>query len=540
MLRALASSAAIVALAATAAMAQERAPIFSSEERVNNVTVDVQVRDAQGVPIVGLPRSAFRLFEDDKEQLLTNFLAVEGGQVAGATDGDLVGQPAARQVLLFFDLYLMTPAEKRPILASLERTVSDGLPPGVVVGVISFDGRLRVHTPPTASRDKLVEALREVGRLDATGLERRITLGALVQRSPLRESWGEFSTRRMQTEEYWNEMRTMVGRVDSAFSAALEEFSGTDARKIAVLISPGFPPSDELPSYRTYDFWLDRPVEYRNVGLFGHAALVASELSVTLFTLDASGNQILSSDAATSRPGAFNDVANVGFWREADRKDTLIQAAKLTGGDSIFTRDGGAAFADIERITSSYYSLAFQPNHNGDGKEHAIRVELPGYPKASLVYRTKYVDRPFAVRDAERARAALLSGFEANPLGVVLVLDKPQGHVRLGARRMHVYRIPAELRIPYSKLVMLPRGDAAWGQVQITIVDVDETGNQSELAHQTVPIRIAADRLARARAQGYFAYRFTLVIEGGRQSVRVAVSDTLAHSTSTAIANLSL
>jgi VWFA-related protein len=532
--------AAVLAVAPGLVAAQQQPqPPFTSEMRVNNVTVDVQVRDANGVPVTGLARDSFRIFEDDGEQPITNFLAVDGGQVSAAPEGDLVGQPASRQVLIFFDLYLMTEADKTAVVKTIRNTLLGGLPPGMVVAVVSFDGSLRVHTPPTASRSKLDQALKEVDRITATGLQRQIVLTSFVQHPLPSESWASYGARRIQTEEYWSEMRRMVGRVEAAFTAAMQQFAGTPARKIVVLASPGFPRAEELPIYRDYDFWLDTPVEYRNAGLLGQAAFIASELEYTLFTLDVSGSQLQHNAASVAVPPA-EDAANVTFWRESDRKGTLIQAAHFTGGESFFTRDAGVAFADVERLTSSYYSLAYQPDHAGDGKQHSIRVEVAAHPEYALTYRAQYVDEPFEARDAERTRAALLTGENANPLGITLVLDKPTSRVRIGARGMHVYRIAAELRIPYANLVMVQRGDTAGGQVQIVVVVVDAGGNQSEVAHRLVPIQLPADTLTEARQHGYFAYRFPLELEGGKQSLRVAVNDKLGNTTSTAIANLDL
>ena len=53
---------------------------------------------------------------------------------------------------------------------------------------------------------------------------------------------------------------------------------------------------------------------------------------------------------------------------------------------------------------------------------------------------------------------------------------------------MRLYRMNAEVRIPYAHLTMLPRGDVAWGQVQVVVVATDERGNLSDLAHQRIPI----------------------------------------------------
>ena len=536
--------ASVLAAGVAAAQQQPAVPAFVSEVRVNNITVDVQVRDDKGVPVTGLKKDDFRILENDREQALTNFSVVEGGQIAGSLDPTLVGQPAARQIVMFFDLYLMLETDKNRALESVRGFVEAGLPPGVTVAVASFDGSLRVHTEPTARREKVIAALKEIQRISATGLQRQIKLASFEARPGTAETWSTYNYRKAQNQEYWQELRRMTSRVETAFTATVQRFSGAQARKVVVMVSPGFPRAENIPIYRDYDFFLDTPPDYRNVGLYGRAAYLASELEYTLYALDPTSSQYSDAESAVdvSRvgPPAVTDVADVRFWREADRKDNLTKAAKITGGDAIFTRDAGAAFADVERLTSSFYSLGYQPEHAGDGKEYAITVSVVGHPEYVLTHRKSYFDRPFDERDAEHSRAALLTGDTQNPLGIALVLDKPESRFKLGAGKMKAYRINAELRIPFAQLTMLPRGDVSWGQVQVVLVGVDKEGNQSELSHQTVPIQLATEKVAEAREKGYFAYRFTLQLEGGTTSVRLAVNDALAHSTSTVFADLNL
>ena len=534
---------------AASAQAPEQQPMFFSEVRVNNITVDVKVTDAAGVPVEGLRREDFRIFENGTPQEITNFHAVAGGTVRAAEEASVLGAPAPRRVVVFFDLYQMIEPDKKRVVDSMIGQVEVGLPPALEVAVVSFDGALRVHTPATASAAKVVEALKEVRRLPATGLQRQITLSAFNVRdmrdrggSPLDPRWrySDVEYRRAQNAEYWNELRRIIGRVENAFTATLQRFAGSRARKVALLVSPGYPLSENLPVYQAYDLWTDAPHEYRTSGILSRLAYQASELEFTLFTLDPSGTRIDTIDASQAERPALNDVASVSFWREADRKDNLIRAARLTGGEAVFSSDGAAMLADVERVTSSYYSLAYQPDHAGDGKQYEIRVAVVGRDDLRLVHRTHYVDRPFDERDAERARGALLAGETANPLGIELVLDKPQKSFRMRAERMRAYRIPAEVRIPYANLTLIERGPVAWGQVQVVVLAVDPEGNQSDLGFRRVPIQIDSGKLAEARARGYFAYTMTLEMEGGTRSLRVAVDDLLGRSTSAVVADLKL
>lgn len=535
-----------VAAATLAQQPTPTAPVFVSEVTVNNINVDVKVLDANDVPVPDLTKESFRILEDGKEQQITNFLAVVGGQVAASPDGTMVGEPVPRQVVVFFDLYQLIESDKKMVLDSLKDQVSVGLPPAQTMVIVSFDGTLRVHTPPTASREKLLAALKEVERLPGRGLQHQITLSVYQTSGPgmggSSRSYAGTEYRRVLNEEYWNQMRSIVGRVESAFSATLDRFAVTQgARKVVVLISPGFPRAQNVPVYLLQDLFRGTSdAQVRNVGLFDHAAQLAGELEYTLFTVDPSGMTMTQLDAASRAQSTFVDVSGAMFWRESDRKDNLIKVAQITGGEAMFTADGGAALADVERLTSSYYSLAFQPEHVGDGKEHQLKVEVIGQPEYKLTYRKSYVDRPAEQREAERTRAALLTGQTENPLGVELVLDKPTSKFRWGAEGMHVYRFNAELRIPYANLTMLPRGSVAWGQMRIVVMATDPKGNQSELSHQKVPIEIPADKLEEAKQKGYFAYRFALEVEGGTRTLRVAVDDVLAHTTSAVIADLKL
>jgi len=535
-----------VAVATLAQQPTPTPPVFVSEVTVNNINVDVKVLDANDVPVPDLTKESFRILEDGKEQQITNFLAVVGGQVAASPDGTMVGEPVPRQVVVFFDLFQLIESDKKVVLDSLRDQVSVGLPPAQTMVIVSFDGTLRVHTPPTASREKLLAALKEVERLPGRGLQHQITLSVYQTSGPgmggSSRSYSGTEYRRVLNEEYWNQMRSIVGRVESAFSATLDRFAVTQgARKVVVLISPGFPRAQNVPVYLLQDLFRGTSdAKVRNVGLFDHAAQLAGELEYTLFTVDPSGMTMTQLDAASRAQSTFVDVSGAMFWRESDRKDNLIKVAQITGGEAMFTADGGAALADVERLTSSYYSLAFQPEHVGDGKEHQLKVEVIGQPEYKLTYRKSYVDRPAEQREAERTRAALLTGQTENPLGVELVLDKPTSKFRWGAEGMHVYRFNAELRIPYANLTMLPRGSVAWGQMRIVVMATDPKGNQSELSHQKVPIEIPADKLEEAKQKGYFAYRFVLEIEGGTRTLRVAVDDVLAHTTSAVIADLKL
>jgi hypothetical protein len=78
------------------------------------------------------------------------------------------------------------------------------------------------------------------------------------------------------------------------------------------------------------------------------------------------------------------------------------------------------------------------------------------------------------------------------------------------------------------------------GRHSVLTYVTDDNGNLSDLAHRHVPVELPAEKLMEAQQRGYFAYRFTFELEGGKRSMRIGVDDVLAHTTSAIVADLNL
>lgn len=549
-------------------LAAEPQPRFEGQVRVNNVTVEVDVRDDTGAPVTHLDRRDFRLFEDGSEQDITNFLEVAGGRHASSP---LDPQPAPpevgplveRRLVVFFDLYLMTEQAKRSVLERLGPTLQAGLPEGLLVAIASFDGSLRIHTGLVADPATLARALAEVRALPATGRQRQVELASADLFAPIGQEdrlatalnrrarytsssrWlrtlarvryldGELGAR-ARSNAYWAEVQHGVRAVSGAFTATLQRFSASPVRKLALLVSPGRPAADPLMDDDVIGELFDQPQAAREAGLLSPVAAVASSLGYTLFTLDPSGTQVFGGDASQAYPSPDPAPFLGRSWIESDRKSNLIRAAELTGGAAVFMADAGVGMKDVLDRTETYYSLAFQPSHAGDDREHEIEVRVVGHPDYHLAYRRRYVDLSVEKREAERARSALLAGDGGNSLALDLVVDPPKRRARLGGP---IRTVDVDLRIPFAHLTMVLRGEVSWGQVLLAILAVDPKGNQSELSTRLIPVTLKTSLLEDARRNGYFSYTFQLVIDKGLTSIRVAVVDTLAHDISTVTADV--
>ncbi len=561
--------------------AQDASEQFVGEATVNVINVPVRVVDRKtGEPVTGLGPEAFRILESGTEQTISNFSEIDD-KIAVRTvseDGvetradDEVGITKPLEIIYFFDLFLMYKSDRDRAIEGLESLYADGVPEGESVSVVVFDDALETLVDRSDERREILEGIEELKYIKALGINQRITFTEALSDAPVTNDRDTgFYERRQRNTEYMIDLERKISRVGNALLATMARYARADGRRILVAFTPGFPKSDWSPTYYSVDF-LNAAVEYPQEDLWRKIGNEASDLGFTLYTVDTSGltspsqsdvtsgitdsvaamqrdaittgataidgqqtqfqspNGPSSSQAAGINPA--EDSQNLGQFLEYSRKYLLISTAEATGGNAIFTGDVAASMDQVLSSLDHYYSIGYTADHIGDGQTYEIEVELDGHPNYQVVHRTAYVDLPASTRTAQALRSEMLFGGDANPLGIRVELGKSDSRFRLGAVGSKRVRIPINVKIPYSRLMMVPRGDVHWGKVQITFFGEDPSGNQSELASFEQPITVAADRYDEAVARGYFSYSATVEVEGGEQTVYVGVQDTLGGRTS--------
>jgi VWFA-related protein len=438
----------------------------------------------------------------------------------------------------------------------------EGVPEGQSVSLVAFDGELETFADRTNDRSEVLEALEELGYVTARGPQQTITFtGELIETEVSGVRDQAFYERRQRHREFIADLEKKVLRVGDAISATMSRYATADGRRVLVVFTPGYPRIAWAPAYAAVDY-VNVAVEYPVHDLWRNVALEASDLGFTLFAVDSSGVQAsFGSDvdigitdsldtafdrAAIVRPedteiielqgGGESDFAfdagggtqDLGSWLQQTRKSMLVLAAEATGGEAIFAgADVGRSLAIINDTVSHHYSVAYAADHMGDGKAHAIEVEVKGHPEYRVVHRTGYIDQPVAVRSGRRMRSAMLFGNDANPLGIRVEIGEASSRFRIGAAGSKRVRIPIHVKIPFGRIEMIQRGDIHWAKLWITLFNEDSAGNQSALASYEQPVSIDSDRYPEAVARGYFSYHATVETEGGRQRVFVGIQEEL-------------
>jgi len=571
--------AAALALAVAPALAQESTGRFAGETTVNVIEVPVRVIDsATGEPVTDLGLADFRILEDGVEQPISNFSEIRNTvairpAAEPAADDQVPAAAAAKplEIVYFFDLYLMYRGDRDRAVEGLEAQYRQAVPNGERVSLVVFDGELETLTDRSRDRQEILDGLNAIRSIDANGIKQRISFTqALSESAPTNQRDVDFYEHQQRNAEFMYELERKTGQVGNAILATMARYGTADGRRVLVAMTPGYPKTDWSPTYNALDF-LDANVEYPQEDLWRQISRRAADLGFTLYTVDTSGlsssfpsdvtigindsvGQIVqdslirdSADGganadfedpsgprgSTTGGADLNDTSqNLGQWLERARKNLLITSAADTGGSAIFPADVNRAVGEIRHELDQYYSIGYVAQHSGDGGTYAIEVQLPGHPDYRLIHRTAYIDQPAATRSAQALRSEMLFGADANPLGIRLEVGELDSRFRLGAAGSKRVRVPLEVKIPYARLAMIPRGDLYWGKIVITFFGEDAKGNQSELASFEQPITVDSARYDEAVARGYFKYTATVEVEGGEQRVFVGVQDTLAGRTS--------
>ena len=172
------------------AQAVPGAPIFTLHTGTQMVVTDVSVTDKQGKPVVGLDRSAFRIFDNGRPQPVALFEAHAGAlnldpSIASAspmyTNLYLLHPPAASTVL-FIDITRLSLPEQMYLAEELTQFV-EALPTGEFLAVYTRSGlRVRLLQDFTSDHDLLRTAVaKAVPRFAETDAYFANDLGALIE-----------------------------------------------------------------------------------------------------------------------------------------------------------------------------------------------------------------------------------------------------------------------------------------------------------------------------------------------------------------------
>ncbi len=528
---------------------------FVEVVNVNVVNVDVYVTDKKGNAVTGLGRDDFELFENNRPVKISNFYSVQDGkatapsapvQAAAPSPGVAVPPPAPQELdaarpsedqrlrlVIYIDNYNLRPFNRNRVMRELRAFIGQKLHKDDLIMLATYDRELHIRHTFTSDPAQIASIMLDIEKISAQGVhadsERRDALNRINDSQSVAEAE---NAARTYAESTYNDLSFSI----DSLKKVVDSLAGTPGRKAVLYVSDGLQMiAGQDVFYAVQNKYGEQStsmvttLEYDTSKRFTELAAQANANRITFYTIDAAGLRSYDSVSAENQgpgptaPGSSQLIDSVRF---ANLQSPLQLLAEKTGGQVILNTN--VITPRLERIArdfNSYYSLAYEPTHYGDGRYYKLNVKVKR-KDLQVRHREGYRDKSTDAQMTDSTMAALNFPFEDNPLGVSLEFGQAR------ARDDGFYLMPVMVRIPIGKLELVPHGEQSNdAKVRLFIAAMDSNGSTSDVQQTPVPISVPRAEVATAQ-QKSFVYTVTLLMRAGDQRVSVGVRDDVAAKSS--------
>ncbi len=553
--------------------------LFFDTVDINVVNVEVLVTDKDGQPVKGLRRDDFELFENGQPVEITNFFAIEDQRAivddpAAVGEQGLAPEPETRQLslVIFVDNANIKPQTRNQIFANLRTYLEGGLAADDQVMLVSLDDRLEVVHEFTADAAVLASSLgrleKAVGKGNRIDSQVRILLREM-ENIPLYSSGGgglsldstspEYTeSRALKTARDVRQISDQLYRRGKGTTEILGEFSdslaGLPGRKAILYVSDGI---SMRPSGPLAQSWLNKfedwALDNGRTTMVGEVSnLISLDLdlskSFTDLTERASSNRVAfypisakdsgivgshvsaefsGGSGSSSRGVRTSDVASLD---QTLRQASLLQMAADTGGLAFTnTTNIGKLLEAVKHDFRTFYSLGYSPQKLADGENESFRklkIKVRGR-RLSVRHMKGYKQKDPLEHLSQLTLAACHYGTVDNPLGIEL--DPGQHHP---GEKKGQFLVSVLVKIPFSRLLLLPEEEHHSGRVSMYVVVRDPNGGMSPMRRIELPIQIPNEQILAALSQSA-AYPLKLELGAGPKRISIGLRDHLARTDAT-------
>jgi VWFA-related protein len=526
-----------IALVAIGTLAQAQ---VSEVIEVRVANVDVVVVDKAGKPIVGLTKEDFQLFENGKQQPLTNFYEMRTQTLTAASDATAaVAAPAAapeppaearkRSIVVFLDATSIAVFSRNKAIDSIQRMLSTLVRDGDDAMIVNWTRGLEVVQPFTGDRaalDRALEGMRKkIANSAAVNFDKRrvVSAGENNIRTSI-QSKGIYPMQKAydDTMDMWRNyaadlranQSNLMGIVTHMFSV----LAGSDRKKVFLFLggeleeSPGVDVLNVVDSmFQQQGIRIESPpqLEAADNGLSTKLRVLSEKASadgITMYMVDVGDRHI-----DTSLP----TDPSVDFLSDANTIMSMGLLAGATGGAVLNgTMNFDNALRDVSRDLDSYYSLGYKPNDGPKQRKIAVKVKRPGAKVRSRQY---YALKSSDEQVADSVVANVFHDGMTGDFPVTVTAEAAQSGEK------NTFSVPVTITFP-SGLTYLPDGDKMVGEYAVVFVTASPDGGISPITKQVHKVSFPAGREDEVLKKP-FTQTATLVVKPGKQSVSVAIVD---------------
>lgn len=543
--------------------------VFFETLDVNVVNVEVFVTDQGGKPVVGLGKDDFELLEDGNPVPITNFLALESGQLVGAPASAAGEAPAPMpqsqrlHVVIFVDDLNLAPKDRNSVIDALRRFLRQGLDHDDRVMLTRFDGTLHVERDFTSLPDVLQPLLDMMEKKSSRGFETENAMRGIIGEIDgvsLSDTNTTVNVAEEQSRHILESIRSFAQEMQvrnrlslDAMGVLIESLAGLPGRKALLYVGGGVA---QRPGEVLFEAWNNKFGEFsRRLGASDAMAAAldydstrdlsdlvgkASANRVVIYTIDSVSNRSFGAVSAEVGGFDFGSIGNSSGGRSwTNDLDSRWAAGFRNSLQFLAENSGGLTFINTKALSenltllandfSTYYSLGYTPRHQRDGSYHRLQVKVAG-DGYRVRHRSGFRDKTPDEEMSDRTLSALLLNVSENPLGVTL--ERGPDRPSQTRRNKEVFKVPLLVKIPIGKLALLPQEGFHHGKISVFVAVSDSSGGNSRVTRLPLPVKVPADRLAQAQDQ-WIGHELTLEMRGGYHRLAIAVRDEVAAISST-------
>lgn len=538
----------------TSSQAGAQNPEFKLRVERNLVPVRVIVRDSQGRPVRNLTKDDFRVLDNGKPQIITQF-STEGENATAYAPTPAPSLPgiqatpknppsvADRFVALYFDDMTMKFDEIVRTRDAAERYLKSSMNPNDRVGLFTSSGQGNLDF--TADRDKLHDALFHLQPRSITNRGTECPDLSQYEAYLITEQHDvnatQIATAKVIQCQCGGNAAICPDPQDFAESAALSDWHEAEnqllyslreleqlvnrlaimpGQRSIVFISPGFLDTTQL---QMVNDTIDRAVR----------------AGVVVNTLDSRGLWADVPGGDATRPTTLGDPALMGQLTEIQltgdevQSDVLAEVADGTGGLFFHNNnDFDAGFREVGALSQFSYLLTFSPETLMlNGKFHRIKIQVVGSARASglsvQARRGYFAPKGASSADAEvkqELQDAAFSRDEINGLPV----EVETSFSTTSPVESHLVVLT---RLDPKSLHFLKQDNRNLDDISFLTIVFDSNGNYVNGTEKTVELRLLDATLHKLLATG-MAIRTSFKVSPGTYLVREVVRDSSGLMTS--------
>jgi VWFA-related protein len=551
---------------ATAQSTTDRAaPPVTFQTGATNVVVDVVVTGGHDIPVEGLSKDNFSVFEDGREQPIVSFVAhaTSAAETSPATpalppgvfsnQSPVSGEDSADVILIDA---LNTPVSSQMDTNKRLLAYLKAMPPNKPLAVFTLDKELHQLQDFTTDHTALLDAVEKFTQsahpspLLKTNRETEQQLqdedaALLMAVRSKHPGLGEVLVKRMQQFNAGVDSSNIAFRVQFTLSALDElarNLAGIPGRKNVLWLSGSFPlavlPDPDLkdPFRASRDF----------SGKVNETATLLARARIAVYPIDARGlfpqsyvgPDIAGDGLVSGTPQRRDQLASNDLTQNAEEEQAMEKVAQVTGGEAISnTNDLKRALEEVDRNGAHYYTLIYSPlDKTTNQKIRKIEVRVhPG--KYHLSYRRSYTSAPPRPKAEELARfmqhdvpasAQILFRLSPSRIGLQPASAPVAGSNPNPSKPLTRYAL--EYDVDASPLALTQSNDGMLkGGTTLVVIAYDRNGKPLNSVSNTLALHVPSAQYANFLKQGV-RYRQELDLPAQTAWLRAGVMDQTSGS----------